>query len=87
MSAAGRPPLPPTNGAAVRFPMLRTELLTAELLHITTIVMPNFVKLPRVIIWGLRVFVLDHTSPTERPSYVETFAWTAPVDDDGRDDA
>ena len=55
--------------------MQPVELHTREGGYVTTIEVPPFTKPPEVIIWGLRVFVLDQ----EAGKYREAFAYVVPL--------
>lgn len=57
--------------------MLEVVLQTSDGSYVTTGVLPPFIKLPKVLIWGDRCFQLDGPEETERwnvpPSYKEAF--------------
>jgi hypothetical protein len=57
--------------------MTRVALATAEQIHVTNGVIPPFNELPKVIVWGDRVFQLRKANETPEASalYSEVFAY------------
>ena len=55
--------------------MQPVELFTRDGSYVTTVHVPPFQTPPEVIVWGLRIFVLDR----EAGKYREAFAYAVPL--------
>lgn len=58
-------------------PFMRVLLYTEDGRYVTTGLIPPFLTLPKVLMWGLRVFTLDKDhkdQPEKPPEYKEAFS-------------